>query len=380
MMWGGESLSSLLCLYYAVLSHARSALHLARWLGPWTSDSSLPSGVIRTELTIPSSDVATRTMQAWLYRPQGHQHRGAYLLAPGLHYAGPADPRMDRFCKVLASAGYVVLAPFLPDFMELRVRSSLTDDLARCLQLLLDTPDWTAGRPPAIFSISFGGLPAIRLAADPDFRERIARLFLFGGYSDWSRTIEYCLTGNINGVSHRPRDPLNQPVVFMNLVDQLEGVPEDRATLVAAWRRYVEATWGRPEMKQPERYRPLASAAADQLDPELAFYFRLGCGLERGAYERCKAALDSPSIGRLLDPTPAMPEVRCPVTIVHGIDDDVIPYTESEALFQRFRETTETELHLTGLIDHTRSVAKLGAGLGELKILRDICMRLASRW
>lgn len=319
-------------------------------------------------------------MRAWLYQPSRVPLRGAYLLSPGLHYAGPADPRMDRFCKVLAGAGYTVLAPFLPDFMELRVRHSLTDDLRRCLDLLLDTPRWTCGRPPAIFSISFGALPALRLASLPEYRHKLSRLFLFGGYADWGRTIQYCLTGAIDGKPHGQRDPLNQPVVFLNLLDELDGVPDDRDALCGAWRRYVEATWGRPAMKAADRYQPLARSIASELAPDVASFFLLGCGLLPGSYERCTAALSRPGFAELLDPRPTMSGLRCPITIVHGVDDDVIPYTESEALYRHLQPLTPTELHLTGLIDHTRSVAKLGAGVGELKILGDICLRLASRW
>ena len=56
----------------------------------------------------------------------------------------------------------------------------------------------------------------------------------------------------------------------------------------------------------------------------------------------------------------------------------MIPYTHSEELCRLLAPHTEAELHLTGLVDHSRSVAKLSAGLRELTILRDICRRLAS--
>ncbi len=317
-------------------------------------------------------------MRAWLYQPPAHRLRASYLIAPGLHYAGPADPRLDRFCRVLSGAGYNVLAPFLPDFMELRVRASLTEDLARCLDLLLSRPDWSCDRQPALFSISFGALPALRVASSPRFRSRLRRLFLFGGYANWSQTIEYCLTGCIDGRKHGQRDPLNQPVVFMNLLDALEAFDGDRPALDRAWMEYVRATWGRPEMKASERYQPLARIIASRLDPQLAETFLLGCGLRPKSYEYCREALGEPSLRALLDPGPSMAQVRCPVTIVHGLDDDVIPYSQSEQLYEGLKDVTKSELFLTGLVDHTRSVGKVGAGLREVIILRDICARLGS--
>jgi pimeloyl-ACP methyl ester carboxylesterase len=317
-------------------------------------------------------------MRAWLYRPKARPLAGTYLLAPGLHYAGPADPRMDRFCRVLSAAGYAVLAPFLPDFLELRVRASLTDDLERCLLLLQERREWCPSGRPALFSISFGALPALRLAARTEHQRAFQRLFLFGGYANWAQTIEYCLSGRIDGRPHGVRDPLNQPVVFMNLLDQLPQRPAEPSALLAAWRRYVESTWGRPEMKAADRYQPLARRLAEELDAPVAELFLQGCGLDGDALGLCRAALDQPDIAALLDTGPVLADIRAPVTVVHGLEDDVIPYSQSEELHRRLGEHTECELHLTGLVDHTRSVAKIGAGVRELAILRDICWRLAS--
>src|SRR5690554_1723584 len=100
----------------------RAQLQLGRWLGPWAGAEQAPEGVLRTSVFVEARAEGERPFEAWLYRPRRGRPLGAYLVAPGLHYAGPADPRMDRFLRVLASAGLVVLCPFLPDFTALRVR------------------------------------------------------------------------------------------------------------------------------------------------------------------------------------------------------------------------------------------------------------------
>ena len=130
-------------------------------------------------------------------------------------------------------------------------------------------------------------------------------------------------------------------------------------------------------MKAPGRYQPVAESIASELPSEVAAYFLLGCGLLPGSYDHCKRALERPGFAEILDPRPTMSGLRCPITIVHGLDDDVIPYTESQALYRELRSFTDAELHLTGLFDHSRSVAKLGAGLGELTTLGKVCLRLA---
>ena len=68
---------------------------LIRWLGPWASPERVPD--VRRER------VAIGDLEAYVYEPRGAAS-GAYVVVPGLHYAGPDDARMDRFCRVLGAA------------------------------------------------------------------------------------------------------------------------------------------------------------------------------------------------------------------------------------------------------------------------------------
>src|SRR5258708_7955255 len=210
----------------------RSLATLARWLGPWADASRAP------DVHVHEDDIdGTRV------RICGVRRRAAFVIAPGLHHAGPDDPRMDRFCRVLAAAGHVVVAPFIRDYLALVPVERAKHDFAR---VFAARARWDAERP-VVFSISFGSLLAFALAAEHG--DAIERLVVFGGYHDFHAAMRYCLTGN-------GRDPLNQPVVIMNLLDHLDHDRAHRDALCAAWRRYLERTWGRPEMKAPERFSP----------------------------------------------------------------------------------------------------------------------------
>jgi pimeloyl-ACP methyl ester carboxylesterase len=219
---------------------------------------------------------------------------------------------------------------------------------------------------PALFSISFGSLLALRLAAArPD---AIERAILFGGYADFAGAVRFCLAGP------PPRDPLNRPVVFINLVDQLAAA-QDRAPLAAAWRRYVVRTWGQPEMKDAARWQPVARAIAGELPAALRPLFLAGCGAEPGGDPECLAALERMDLG-FLDPRPLLASVRCPVDILHGIADDVIPYTQAAELA---RALPDARVHLTGLYAHTgRSRLRAAAAARELATFARLVRLLSS--
>jgi len=339
-------------------SQPRLYARLLRWLGPWADPKTAPPAHRRT-ISIPARGLDERPFDAWVFTPPDIPPIGAYLVAPGLHYEGPADPRLERFLRALAHAGFLVVAPFLPDFIALRVAEPIVPDLARAFDALLALPERPPNIAPGLFSISFGSLPVLRLASCERAHE-IGAVVLFGGYGSYGDTLRFCLG---EGTGDAARDPLNQPVVLLNLVDVLSETYGDLTAVADAWTRYVKATWGREEMKQESRYRPIAEAfAAEIVDPAQRRLFLQGAGLAPGAMDVCLAALARKTEReRFLDPRPHLHGLRCPVHIVHGRDDDVIPFTQADVLAQAMPKTIAVKTHLTGLYHHTSST-----GLGAL--------------
>jgi pimeloyl-ACP methyl ester carboxylesterase len=336
-------------------AHLATVLSLVRWLGPWAGER-VPSGVSRRTEHLETARGAT--MRTYVYSAHSAP-RGVYLVAPGLHFLGPDDPRLDRFCRVLASAGFDVVAPLLPDFARLTVSEAAGSDLARAFALAERLAGERRLPRPAVFSISFGSLPAIQLAAG-EAGPRVGSLLLFGGYAEFEQAVRFAITGRAEHEGRRhaiPHDPLNAPVVFLNVAEHVEGVSEDaRPRLVEAWRAMVERTWGKAELKEGRAREPHARAviAEHGLAEDEARTFLVGCGLEPGGEAMLEAALAR--LGDTMawaDPRPHLSRIAAPVTVVHGRDDDVIPFFEAEKLVRALPEGHPAELVLTGLYGHT---------------------------
>ena len=331
--------------------HELSAMYrLGRWLGPWTDAHVAPPNVERREVIVKALTSNERAFSTLVYRSTNlERHVGSLLLVPGLHFLGPLDPRMDRFARILAASGIFVLAPRLPDFTSLILDQRVFDDTLRAWKTLEGLPDRPPGRP-GVFSISFGSLPSLWLASASPAASSVGSLIVFGGYADFEGTMRFCINGR-PGAAH---DPLNRPVVFMNLMPFLAGRPEDPTELFAALRAYVEATWGKPEMKVDGRWQTVARDVAERLPEHLLPLYFAATGVQGDTRSLVDAAIGQATEGfSWLDPRPLLEGVRCPVDLIHGADDDVIPYEHAYALAQGLPANLVRGVHITGLYGHT---------------------------
>src|SRR6185503_1278898 len=126
---------------------------------------------------------------------------------------------------------------------------------------------------------SFGSSPALEVAAR--LGDAVDGVVSFGGYADFEATVRFALDGVVRApggdVRLRP-DPLNPPVVFLNVLRWLEPAPPEPERLASAWRRMAYATWGKLELKAPGRLEPIAAGIAAELPTALREPFLVGCG------------------------------------------------------------------------------------------------------
>ena len=353
---------------------------LVKWLGPWASSERLPVAVEvkNTDIEGPSSPISVKH-----YRPAKTRVRGLYLVAQGLHYRGPDDLRMDRFCRILANAGFEVVAPRLPSYMGMRLEATVITEF----QAVFDALDelTTVRAKPAVFSISFGSLPVLRLASNPAYSDRISAVITFGGYMDWIAALHFTLSGRVeynDGFFEKEPDPLNQPAIFMNFVGGMELDSQGTERLHRTWFDYIRATWGREECRQRAVHEAVAEEFAQTLPEALQHLFMLGCGLrdQDEALGMCLAANErDPRLGEALNVSAYLSGIKAPVHLFHGLDDDVFPFTQMEMLKDGMPPDHEVRTYLTGMYGHTGSQFGPTSGVfGEVRTMLKMLKTLAN--
>lgn len=309
-----------------------SWLRLLYWLGPWMDQKKEPPNIRREEHR--SGEV-----RLWLYRPK--KCIGTLFLIPGLHHEGPADPRLERFAKVLADAGIQVGVPFLPTALNLIMRPALLEESKRALLYFLTLVGGSCG----IFSISAASIAALHLASDEDLHSKISGVMLFGGVSNWKEALLFAAKDS-------NKDPLNLPVIFLNLWSHMNISVRNEQLLLQAWYRFIHATWEKEEMQSEEDYAPIAHKIVQELPQEDKDIFLMGCSLLEGGVALVEEVLKKgPAQTEWLLPKPYLERLRVPLHIAHGKDDVVVPFPQAFELAKA--SAFEKYVYITGFYDHT---------------------------
>lgn len=236
-----------------------------------------------------------------LYMPEDETQPPGVVLAHGIHAEGITEPRLVRFARAIAGAGFAVLTPEVPNLARYRI---VHDDVvtiangAKALAQRLDRPS------VIVFGISFGGGLALRAACEKPTRTAIERVIALGAHHDAARVSRFFLG-----------EPVRGPA------GEAPGVEPHQYGRTVIWSSLFGDKHNAPFTAE-ERTRALA-------------------GLDGIAAELARA---SPS---------ACPEpLSVPLFLVHGTGDRVVPYTETLWNEQQFSDETSVRVLISPAIVH----------------------------
>lgn len=319
------------------LKRRMSLFTLLRWLGPWTDQNRAPKGVRRIEIHTKEQE-----FPIWVYDTPAS--KGALYIVPGLHHEGPQDPRLDRFARVLAKAGISVGVPFLPTSMGLVMKPELCTEAKKGFISFQEH----VGCPCGVFGISAASIAALSIGADPKLQSFLSGVMIFGGFSNWQEALLFAAWED----GSLPKDPLNLPVIFLNLWGEMNVDVCDEEVLLRTWRAFIHATWEKEEMKPFEEYSKIAYRLADTVHPEDRSIFLRGTSVEPGGSEMIRNVIHAGLLGNdWLNPEPLLRAVTAPLYLTHGRDDVVVPYQQTFALQKM--SPSDTPAYITGFYDHT---------------------------
>ena len=290
----------------------------AQGVTPQESDAIAREDLVLTEAHGP--------LRARLYRskqPGARQPARGVVLAHGVHYRGIDEKRLVALASALAEAGVVVLTPELDDLTDYRITLRSKHQIAGAIQYLAGRSDLSLLNKIGVLGISFAGGLSLLAAADPDVESKLAWVMSMGGYHDLSRVLQFFARNQIaspeGGIERQASEYGLVVLVYGNLE---RFVPEQERNLVQeamkAWlhedRETARALSGRfllPESRL--LFERLESQHLGELRPEV----------ERILVDKATDLED-------LSPHGKLRQIPCPVYLLHGKGDSLIPAAETE--------------------------------------------------
>jgi fermentation-respiration switch protein FrsA (DUF1100 family) len=310
----------------------------------------------------------TKEYRADLYLPNGGPRAGL-VLVPGAAKDGFRDPRLVEFAVALVRSSFVVLVPDIRSLRELRLEPENARDISAAVAVLRRENHLGPGQSIGVGAFSVAAGPAVLAALDPDYGSQISFLLLVGGYYDLERTLAYFTTGwfrSDDQLLYREPDAYGKWVYLLGNAAQMESTA-DREALVMMARRKLDS--------------PLAPV--DDLLPALGPEARAVYDfVENTEHSRATALMRRlPGVVRqdIQDLNLAnydLARISARFILVHGVDDNIIPYSESIALADALPPGQASLYLLKGLKHVDRDFESLDAwrmwrALRELLAQRD---------
>lgn len=300
---------------------------------------------------------------ATLYRPPSPSRPlPSWIVLHGITRPGRRHPALIRFARSLAASGASVLVPEIPEWRELALAPEVTVPVLRRSLATLEARPEAADRPPGVVGFSFGSPQALLGAGEPSLDGRLAAVVGFGGYCDLERTVRFQFTGEHEWRGRKRRlrpDPYGRWVIGANVLPWTDGRRGAHQVAGALHRLAADAGDRQAPAWEPsldalklDLRRSLAPSHRDLFDlfappsdrePDPAGSRSLIPELVRAARAH------SPR----LDPGRMLGSLPCPVHLLHGRDDRLIPFSETLRLQEALPEDARVHATVTRLFAHS---------------------------
>jgi pimeloyl-ACP methyl ester carboxylesterase len=320
------------------------------WPGTATADD---------EVVLPTND---GEIAATLLRPRGEEPVAGWIVLHGLTVPGRHHPALVRFASALAASGAAVLIPEISPWRRLRIESGAAESVIEAsIGYLRSRPDIRGGGLNLV-GFSFGGAHGLIAASRPGIRDSIRGVVAFGAFCDLARTTRFMLTGEHEwqGVQRRSDpDPYGRWILVGNYLRDVPEYQHMQGVAEAALRLAEEA--GRCGIYAAEPYYDdLKASLRTGLPPDERRMWDLiapvgdhgetsGSRIEL-AERIAAAALANHSVP---DPLPFLERLDQRIVLAHGLDDRLIPYTETLRLRAAMPPSVDARVFLTRMFAHS---------------------------
>ena len=283
------------------------------------------------------------------------KEKGLIISLTGFSMSGYQDKRIAAVNHAFAKMGYRVITPKIQTIDNLLIHPTGIDEMKDVIQGISSDLSLNPNQfRPAVFAPSFtAGIAALAIAEMPI--NTVSSLCVVGSFCNFESTIAFALTNEEN------LDDYGMHILMKNFLKyEVENNPQLETLIQTAL-----------EDNGLRRQVPLLPNLLEQTDldtVELYKKLRYNADFRKEIIMRAWTKIPDFSLWRdRLDVSKHAHKISCPVSIIHGKDDVVIPSSESILLHSLLQpHNPNVHLEITNLLDH-----------GDLKVSLSIFREIA---
>ena len=301
-------------------------------------------GLIETDIHLGSGQ-AEKT--ARVYQMDTRGPKTAILFVPGLTPNGILNPRFVAVARSLARSGYVIITPRLSGFDNFRLEPAAIQEIGFWYGHMRERP-WFPLRKAGIVGVSVGGTLALLAAARQPECRNLDFVVCIGGYQDLWRCQQRWFS-NTRGIDSHGRYPVQfygKWILMLTALDAMRN-RHDHDQLERALTDLVVTA--------------KTSVNLSTLGAEGGLWYNLALGEQMtDAVLLARISQQLQARFETLSPGEELSAITCPVFLVHGAYDELIPAEETLEL-EKLLTSTQPVTLLTPAISHTHPLLdKLG--------------------
>jgi pimeloyl-ACP methyl ester carboxylesterase len=337
-LWIGAGLAIFCALLWIPLSRAVFSVRIA-----WSLQK-LSSGESAQDLAVSETRVhrrlAGQDYEAILYGPAKSSARTAIVLVAGISELGIYHPSLIALSRFLAGQGFLVVTPDIREFRNFQISAEPIEQIALWFKEVPHLEGSDKVKKTGLAGISYSGSIALITAAKADIRERVGFVMAVGPYCNLVRCTNGWFAAEPDAPAGReyPTRFYAKWIIMQAALDMVPD-PKDRLFLQSL----LSSLLLQKKIPPPDptltaegsRWYRLATMPSNQSDPELT--------------KEIEQYL-MPRVYARLDPERILADLRCPVFLIHGAFDDLIPPEESRELH---RKTVDSHLLIVSFLTHT---------------------------
>jgi pimeloyl-ACP methyl ester carboxylesterase len=275
-----------------------------------------------------------------LYTPK-QKEKGLIISLTGFSMSGYQDKRIAVVNNSFAKLGYRVITPKIGTIDDLLIHPSGIDEMKDVIHRITGNSALNPNKfRPAIFAPSFtAGIAGLAIAEMPE--NSVSALCLIGSFCNFETTIEFALTNDKNSEDY------GMHILMKNFLKYELG---NNVKLEALIHTALEDNGLRREV-------PLLPGLLEQTDLETVELYkklRFNTEFRREMIMRAWTKIPEFDIWKdRLDLSKHAHKITCPVTLIHGKDDVIIPSSESVLMHSLMKNYNHRiHLELSNLLDH----------------------------